>query len=264
MESVDKFEQFLEKISFSSTFWGSHKHRYLESAAALFRAVEMGGARKRALEVGASYVFAEWLKVLNFESVDVTDFDPDRSGDRKLTIRSPFHQATGSEFTAFNINLENDTFDCEDETYDLVLCFEVLEHMDVDPMFLMSELNRITKSGGYLILSTPNSTSSQLVYAILNGEAPQFYMLYQKNRDPYRHNFEYSPRQINTIVNASGFTNLHFWTKDTFQSPNQVALDLLAQRGFPIDHRGDNMFMIAQKTAQVQERYPAGIYETNW
>jgi 2-polyprenyl-3-methyl-5-hydroxy-6-metoxy-1,4-benzoquinol methylase len=44
----------------------------------------------------------------------------------------------------------------DDNLFDLVFCSEVIEHM-TSPDFLISEMHRVLKPGGHLVLSTPNS-----------------------------------------------------------------------------------------------------------
>lgn len=46
----------------------------------------------------------------------------------------------------------------QDNKFDLVVLGEVIEHLP-DPDFVLSEINRILKSGGLLIVSTPNMVS---------------------------------------------------------------------------------------------------------
>lgn len=261
--TLEDFEKFLVEINFESTFWSVHRDRYLESAFAVFRALESCQVRGRAIEVGASYVFAEWFKRIGFENVEVSDFRPAEIS-KKVTLESPFSGVTGSSFVAYNIDLEAEKFACDNDAFDLAVCFEVIEHMDVDPSFLMGELNRIVRPSGVLVMSTPNSTSSQILRAVLNGQAPQLYMCYQRDRSPYRHNFEYSPPQIRSLVEAAGFEIEYLWTKDTFNPPATEALDLLARNGYSIDLRGDNMFLVARKRSEVRDRYPGLIYEHRW
>jgi SAM-dependent methyltransferase len=45
-----------------------------------------------------------------------------------------------------------------DNNFDAVICLEGLEHL-IEPSLLIEELVRITRKGGYIIISTPNITS---------------------------------------------------------------------------------------------------------
>ena len=59
-----------------------------------------------------------------------------------------------------NIKIHNDinldkTLPFNDETYDLVICTEVLEHLTTH-FIIISEVGRILKPGGYFIFSSPN------------------------------------------------------------------------------------------------------------
>ncbi|GAG13996.1 unnamed protein product, partial [marine sediment metagenome] len=60
------------------------------------------------------------------------------------------------EFEAISIDLERDPFPAADATFDQVVAMEILEHLAVDPMFMLAEANRVLKPGGALLLTTPN------------------------------------------------------------------------------------------------------------
>ena len=62
--------------------------------------------------------------------------------------------------------------------FSTVLCCELLEHLFEDPMHLMSEINRILKPGGHLVLTTPNMASMRAIAAILQGYHPGFFHAY--------------------------------------------------------------------------------------
>ena len=66
---------------------------------------------------------------------------------------------TGEE-KVFNFKLfnsETELYPYEDATFDVVLFCEILEHLIVDPIKAIAEINRVLKQGGYLILTTPNA-----------------------------------------------------------------------------------------------------------
>lgn len=61
----------------------------------------------------------------------------------------------------------------KDEAFDVVTCTETIEHF-LAPSEALSEFNRVLKSGGYLIISTPNPwywfVVLSKVYAVLKGQ----------------------------------------------------------------------------------------------
>lgn len=162
--------------------------------------------------------------------------------------------------TFLTVNFEDEPLPLPDESIDLVLCCEVIEHMDVDPMYLMAEINRVLRPRGTLLMTTPNSASSQNVWKILNGYRPHFFMSYTRNRSPYRHNFEYDVHGVRALTEAAGFSGVSLETLDTFGKASIKALDLLAAHSFPVTNRGDNIFYIGKKSGSVEDRYPAELY----
>jgi 2-polyprenyl-3-methyl-5-hydroxy-6-metoxy-1,4-benzoquinol methylase len=52
-----------------------------------------------------------------------------------------------------------DLFDIDDNSFDTIVCFQVIEHIKND-IQLLSEINRVLKPGGSLFLTTPNKLTS--------------------------------------------------------------------------------------------------------
>jgi methionine biosynthesis protein MetW len=69
------------------------------------------------------------------------------------------------------IDLETDKFPFENEKFDIALFVEVIEHL-AKPEHCLSEIARVLKHGGELILTTPNLTSLQSRIQILRGNDP--------------------------------------------------------------------------------------------
>lgn len=90
------------------------------------------------------------------------------SGLNSRALAAKGHQMSGIDISEAAIEqyrsygFEGRTGDIEsgldfgDSTFDVVLCTEVIEHM-TSPEILVSEMKRVLKPGGQLILSTPNS-----------------------------------------------------------------------------------------------------------
>lgn len=162
-------------------------------------------------------------------------------------------------FTAYAIDLESDAIPDESSSFDWVLCCEVIEHMDVDPMFMLSEVNRVLKKGGRLLLTTPNVVSSRGLTKMMSGIEPYFYMQYHKDRSPYRHNYEYSIHSLTQVIKAAGFDG-SIWTEDCFEDSMPSVVSRLNSAGFNIVHTGDNIISLSSKVSNVVDRHPRAIY----
>lgn len=232
----------------------THERRYARTIQVILDQNPQG----KLLELGTSDLLPLSLKTLAPElKVSVTDFDLEKP----LVWQKEIEMGLAKEtYTAYSLDLEKTALPVEDETYDYVVCCEVLEHMEIDPMFMLSEVNRVLKDGGTLILTTPNVVSSRGLTKVLAGIEPYFYMQYQKTGSGYhRHNYEYSIHTVVSILKAAGFDG-STWTEDTFEEPITSTVETLKAAGFKIDHTGDNIFVVAKKIGPVVERYPKAIY----
>jgi SAM-dependent methyltransferase len=110
------------------------------------------GRGKKALDVGARRgLQTRRLRELGYE---VTSIDVEPTFEECLQVDA------------------NQRLPFADESFDLVWCSEVIEHLQ-DPAFSMSELRRVTRSGGELILTTPNSYAWLFRLLSLVGLTPQ-------------------------------------------------------------------------------------------
>ena len=160
----------------------------------------------------------------------------------------------------FSVNLESDILPLPAEQFGLVLCCEVLEHMDIDPMFMLAEVNRVCRLGGELVLTTPNCCSARNFWKIAQGYRPHFFMQYERSRSPYRHNIEWDVHAVVQLARAAGFEPVSLETLDVFEPPMPEALGLLTKNQLTTDHRGDCIMLRARKVSGVVDRWPAGIY----
>jgi glycosyltransferase involved in cell wall biosynthesis/SAM-dependent methyltransferase len=162
---------------------------------------------------------------------------------------------------------EKDRFPYDDESFTTVLCCELVEHLFEDPMFMMSEINRILKPGGHLVLTTPNVASMRAISAVLNGYHPGFFPCYIKpggeHNDHPRHNREYTPDDVYHLMNAAGFTVELLETGEFHDEPHPewaYVRHILAEYQLPDLHRGDGIYALGRKTGPVRDRFPAWLY----
>lgn len=166
----------------------------------------------------------------------------------------------GGEFEFFAGNPETSSYCFPPDTYDLVLCAEVIEHMATDPMALLAELNRTVSLGGRVVFTTPNIASSRSIMNILNHDMPFNFYAFNRNGSSDRHNIEYTPGLLARIVEAAGFELKALRTENCWSTPDPRVESLFCLGGFRQDLRGDNIFLTATKVSGVRDRYPDFLY----
>jgi|694.fasta_scaffold00884_8 ubiquinone/menaquinone biosynthesis C-methylase UbiE len=240
-------------ITPEDSYHQGHKRRMARTLDVLLKEKPKG----KLLELGTSKVIPLSLQQLAPDlEVHVTDFDKDLplSGTSTISIKDKTLKAT-----TYRVDLETEVIPVEDATFDVVICCEVIEHMELDPMFMLAEINRVLKPNGKLILTTPNITSSRALYKMLRGTDPYFYMQYRHKPALYRHNYEYSEYSLRQVVKAAGFSG-QVWTEDSFEDGVMEDITRLRQLGYPLTSIGDNIFATLTKTRGVVNRYPSVIY----
>lgn len=260
---LELFDRFVEEVrlgsgskDFDVGYYTKHRPRFEETLSILPPAALDQG---RALELGATdFVQIALQHIFGYTEIYGTVFSPhveDKNRHRHLRVGT--HETTSH---TYSINLEHDLVPVPDEYFDLTMCCEVLEHMDIDPMFMLSELNRVSRDGAWLVLTTPNSCSSRNVWKILQGYRPHFFMQYEVSRSPYRHNVEWDVHAVAQLSRAAGFEPVSLRTVDVFELPVLAAQELLIRNALPTDNRGDCIFLLARKVSGVVDRWPNGIY----
>lgn len=98
----------------------------------------------------------------------------------------------------YNINYVNDVAENLTETYDIVICLEVLEHVDNLDSFIVTLSNLVNK-GGLLIMSTINRNLKSYLGAILLAE----YVLKLVPPQTHDYNKFIKPDEIADLLNSN-------------------------------------------------------------
>jgi hypothetical protein len=167
--------------------------------------------------------------------------------------------ATQTSFEMLNFNLQDDRMPLPDGSLDFVAMCEILEHMPADPMHVLSEVNRVLRPGGILLLTTPNGAGALTLRRILAGEPPWIYYKFGRNRTIYRHCFEYTVGVLRECLDCAGFSEQILTTHSCWSSPEPVELVMLRGR-IREDLIGDNIFAVATKISPLKERWPSVLY----
>jgi SAM-dependent methyltransferase len=87
-----------------------------------------------------------------------------------------------------------------EKTFDAIFCGETIEHL-VDTDWLMSELNRVLKIGGQLVLTFPNIRTALGIAMMLFFDLPPMYAA--RYRAPHFRDF--TLRTIKIVLRTHGF-----------------------------------------------------------
>ena len=176
----------------------------------------------------------------------------------------------GREILSCAIDLfdaERDRFPYPDQYFELVLCCEVIEHLQRDPLHMLFEVHRVLEDGGSLLITTPNCASSTSLSCILDSTAnPYIFSAYphpeRPESDPAsRHIREYTAFELKRAVECAGFRVEDLTTNPASWSGRDLVHDLLEENGFPVSLRGEQTYCLARKVAaSARIRYPEFLY----
>lgn len=211
----------------------------------------------RLLEVGTNEIIPIALqKLVPDLRVEVTHFDHSYPVEHRMTVN---FSDQSRKVNAYSVDIETEPIPCSSDKFDFILCGEVIEHLEVDPMYMLHSFNRVLKTGGILLLTTPNINSSKNLWKMLRNKDPYFYLNYQKGAFLYRHNYEYSMSTLKEVLVCSGFKG-KMWSEYSFEDPVFEDIDKLSNIGMIISNHGDNIFSISTKNGPVINRYPSVLY----
>ena len=142
-----------------SNYLASHKSHYRE----LFSIIKETSKDSKILEIGSvPGHFTTLMKKQGFK-IEGVDIEPNRLEKFWLKHQIKIHK----------VNVETETLPFESNSFDLIIFSEILEHLRINPIKPLLEINRILKTNGRLILSTPNVTPIMKLDFLFNNESFQ-------------------------------------------------------------------------------------------
>lgn len=160
---------------------------------------------------------------------------------------------------------EKDRFPYEDGFFDVVIVAELIEHLLLDPMFTVSEANRVLKMGGSLVVTTPNVARLDAVKSLLEhgGDHPFTCSAYAEKG----HHREYTPAEIQLLLVAGGFgidffDTFNVWPLRWSTPVLEETFALLEKTGYPTTWRGQDVVAVGKKEGTIRYRRPWPLYLT--
>jgi SAM-dependent methyltransferase len=256
------FDWFLQNREAVKSLVGGGLPLWLE----ILRLVPQRQERGRLLELGSPPFFITLL-LQKFRNYDMSLTAAAADGRPRLentvaslTFGEEYH------FDCVCFDLERDPFPFADSQFDVVTWCEVIEHLTENPVFTLSEIHRVLKPGGAVVISTPNVARIENVIRVCFGNNVY---------DPYhlgtllhgsRHSREYTLAELRDLVSGCGFraevaedrdlpdrhiTERHRWIE---------AVARLVMRFAPGAHR-DHLFVRAVKEGPFHWAFPPDLFD---
>lgn len=232
----------------------------------------LDGLHGNVLEIGANPYFTTLLikKFTNLIPTLTNYFGPvseiNKDSCQILTYMDPETGHSTEYMRYINLNIEEQKFPFENESFDVVLFCEVLEHLLMDPLACLREISRVLKPNGRLILTTPNVARLENIARMIQGS--NIYDPYS-GYGPYgRHNREYNRHEIVQMLNYVGFEPEIIYTADVhehaaynFVSPQTISTALDGRQDRKND-LGQYIFSRSIKRQKPQEKKPRWLYRS--
>lgn len=251
--------RWIDPSSSAASYFGAHTVRL----ARTLDLIPKGNAESRILELGCYMQMTPALRgLLGYGEVSGA-YMGSAGGWHRSTVTA----ADGEEFTCRIdlFNCEVDRYPYGDEHFDTVICCELLEHLERDPMHMMSEIHRVLKTNGILVLTTPNAVSLRALRAVVAGIHPNLFSKYVVPTllPETRHAREYTPRELMRLFADAGFSIQFIDTSPYGERPGiyrWITQAIGWAKGLS-RLREDCVYVVGQKTNAVATRYPAWLYE---
>jgi len=143
-----------------------------------------------------------------------------------------------------------------DQSAQLVFALEIVEHL-TSPLHLMTEAYRLLKSGGHLVITTPNITRIGNVFKLLIGRSPNDRLAppgYNDPNDEWRpHAREYAMHELAEMLRHIGFNIAlsQFFlgedTQDCQKTARQSAIDWAKVPFYLIPHLRGSLLILGRK-----------------
>lgn len=167
------------------------------------------------------------------------------------------------------LNVEKDPFPFADNSFDLVLCMEVIEHLTYSPSHMLVETHRVLTEGGKFLITVPNAINiKRTVQLLLNQTIERRYSGYGVYG---RHSREYAPGELQALLVACNYRVIHIQTANVWR---EIAKDSMLKRtangllnaltSLPVPYlraKREYVFALGEPVGEPKAGYPDFLYD---
>ena len=259
-----EFENKTHKISEQKEYLEFHLDRYLFTLKILEKFLKPG---MKILDLGAFpfhlgillKIFLNCDIVLNGLPFNLTSYE-------KTSRENIIFYYNEKEFFIeyFNFNLEKEKYPFEDNSFDLILSFEVIEHLTENPVFMLNEINRVLRPEAPFILTTDNATRLSQFFKLFFNE--NIWFKYYPGNIYFRHNREFILKEIKELLSRNGFkiekikyVNINMGNLPWKRFLN-ILFNIFTSIPLPFFYKKKRHILSISKKQKPQKFYPKSIF----
>jgi SAM-dependent methyltransferase len=187
---------------------------------------------------------------------------PEKKGQQELV-----HRTTGErlllEYDLFNI--EADEFPYPSGSFDIIIFSELVEHLAVNPVWALSEMHRVLRPNGLLIVTTPNALSHTRLESYLFGTDQMVDRYSPACGYGARHNREYHPQELRDLLEGTGFKIETMSVRDImpirrFHRWHRALWNVLLHV-YSTHPREEHIFLRARRTEPFRWGFPPTLFD---
>ena len=157
----------------------------------------------------------------------------------------------GTQIQGFHFECDKDLLPLPSQSMGCVLMCDVIEHLLVDPVWTLLEINRVLRIGGHFIVSTPNAGGIARAFKIFGGYHPGTEHEYKPTAIYARHNREWTVTELGQTLLNIGFNIEAFDTNhEVLKDAEKTLLEEMRQKGFAAledKYYGPDIVIVAKK-----------------
>lgn len=154
-----------------------------------------------------------------------------------------------------NGDVVNDPLPFPNNYFDVVNMDAFIEHLPESPKRLFSEIYRVLKNDGYVLISTPNLVSLVKRLQLFSGRSPSWDIkdYFEKSNKFLGHRREFTAKELKLMLELSGFRFIETKSSNTFlnirrlQNPRKIISQLCSIISLPFSNMREMIFIIARK-----------------